>query len=1166
MEDNRDRLYLFLIPLICLVLIILWFWKGTFLASAESALPFYNLSRYAEISRWAWAYPILGNVTGIHVAGYPTYLVLSIIQNIGVPGFLIEALVFFIILSVAGVSVYKLTFELFPQIKSKFALLAAIFYLFNPFFMINVWNRFLYDYMFFTALMPLALYFFIRGLQNKKYYFGLVVGLTTGIFSYSLASVPFNLILISLFVFTTVFYTLLEKDKKRIVFYLTYLTFVLVSYFLINFWWISQLIGYVRSSGFAQSITNYFSQQGNLSELSTLSESLGKLVYTSRFFHATAIMNKNSPLWSRIYSSPPLELLEFVISGVIFWAIYKKREMRSVLYLGCIFLVGLFLVKGNQPPFGEIFEFLFLKFTPLQVFRNPFEKFGFLLPIAAAPLFAFGISNIVSLISSKRLIRIVISGVFGFMLIVWGFPFWTGYLFTLKSKESGGIQRSYGVMVPEYYKEIESWLKGQGDTFRLVALPMGQEGITYDWQEPYLGVELTNDLISVPSISYVTTIPFYEAVASKIQELFIKNKNIDRILDTLNVRYILLRPDIAWKERGMKNPAIIESTLSLPESGFKEMVKIGKLSLWENTNWNDRKFYAANELVSSLPTPNISDLNIINAGRNTVLYNGQGENLVSVSVIHPSHKFYLPNIPSAIFEERQDIFPHVSLLPSSQFYPFIILKEKLENTFYFKDPERLAEEQILLLGKRLNESKTSNDKGDFSGVVKALSLYQKQLSDLKKIIDELNKAPYLANQGEAWRQEELYMKFARHIGVLDEIATLSKDQDARQKAYETKILLAKTLSSVGISTSFGYMESKLLPVNTRVTYQFNIQQDGYYELLIDISRWKDFYNIDINKPITFQVDKDIVPSLGKITDNGLVSFGKYNFSRGVHEIGLNTPDQANLVNTPIEFQVRTDHGVKNEFFEIKNYDPHSKYEISFDYRIVKGSGLVFLFENDNNPIIDNVVQPSFARFFGPDSYDFDFIKYVASIGPYPDSTDGKIGIEIKPWNDCEKIFLMNKSKCKDGVFANRYDRTTQVIIKNLKVNRVLTDEPVLISTKDTSKNTLTPPDISYQKINPTLYRIKVSRAVDAFNLIFSELYNSGWQAKLSDGTIISSDKHFLANAFGNGWLIDKKGDFEIEIKYTSQDILSKAKTISLVSFIGALFALVIIKLRKKDVN
>lgn len=71
------------------------------------------------------------------------------------------------------------------------------------------------------------------------------------------------------------------------------------------------------------------------------------------------------------------------------------------------------------------------------------------------------------------------------------------------------------------------------------------------------------------------------------------------------------------------------------------------------------------------------------------------------------------------------------------------------------------------------------------------------------------------------------------------------------------------------------------------------------------------------------------------------------------------------------------------------------------------------------------------------------------------------------------------------------------------------------------------PSISYSKRSPRFYNVKVKDSRGQFSLVFKSNYSDLWEARLN-GKVLS---HLLVKGYANGWEIDKKGDFEIDIRF-----------------------------------
>ncbi len=129
------------------------------------------------------------------------------------------------------------------------------------------------------------------------------------------------------------------------------------------------------------------------------------------------------------------------------------------------------------------------------------------------------------------------------------------------------------------------------------------------------------------------------------------------------------------------------------------------------------------------------------------------------------------------------------------------------------------------------------------------------------------------------------------------------------------------------------------------------------------------------------------------------------------------------------------------------------------------------------------------------------------------------------------IYKLDKDLVKPIIY------TTQLVkVNSLEdgFNKVLNDE---IDTKisgfgyEDFSNTVSDniiPKISYIKFANDHYKVSVQDAVKSFYLIFNNTYDNLWQAKIGKDII---QKHFIVNGFANGWLIDKRGSYDIDISF-----------------------------------
>lgn len=91
-----------------------------------------------------------------------------------------------------------------------------------------------------------------------------------------------------------------------------------------------------------------------------------------------------------------------------------------------------------------------------------------------------------------------------------------------------------------------------------------------------------------------------------------------------------------------------------------------------------------------------------------------------------------------------------------------------------------------------------------------------------------------------------------------------------------------------------------------------------------------------------------------------------------------------------------------------------------------------------------------------------------------------------------------------------------------------------------------PSGIEFTKVSPISYNINIKNSKGRFLLIFNKTYHPGWTVSMKNETT-PSNKHFIANGYANGFLIDKVGNFNIALRFTPEDNIMKAYKISLLT-------------------
>lgn len=224
-------------------------------------------------------------------------------------------------------------------------------------------------------------------------------------------------------------------------------------------------------------------------------------------------------------------------------------------------------------------------------------------------------------------------------------------------------------------------------------------------------------------------------------------------------------------------------------------------------------------------------------------------------------------------------------------------------------------------------------------------------------------------------------------------------------------------------------------------------------------------------------------------------------------------------------------------------------KMTLDWGYVGEDPFPFLFDLDTIttpkiPVYDKVAEllPKFIN-------DRQFPKILGMLGVgdvilhkdsiYP-SIDLKATVSIDNWIAIKdkKEFggLVIYSLDRKLINPRVYIATSSLLVENIEkgLKRIISDKfdanhSVFIT--NNGSNILTAssqkvPQISFKKISNDHYLTTVKGVVSPFILVFNDTFDKSWQASINKNIVY---KHFMVNGFANGWIVDKLGDFKIDI-------------------------------------
>lgn len=659
---------LILFFLISVFIVITWFRGGFIYGGAEVGLFTYNPQRWLEISKYVWwdaAAP--GQLIPQFIAGVPIYYFFFLLSLIGFSAQNIQAIFFLLMLFLMGFGLFILSFEVFDETKKKYAIFAGLFYMFNVYTLVQVWHRFLYTTILLAATLPFLILFWRRWIKDGKIInlsLFLLINLLSVYMYGSLASVITVWVVLGFVSLAEMFFP--WQGKLYLIKVCSRFIVGIVFWILFNIWWIAPTL--LIAPGL---LSQQHSSEGNL----------GTLVMLGRQSIAPFFLQLVNPYYlfykqelGEIYSNIIFKIIPWLITAIIFFGLFISLKLKNYSKFGVIFAIALFLSKGAAPPFPYLYIFGFEKLFFLGVIRNPFEKLGIMLPLFGAVLFALGLWAIVEFGKKKfgiTVTKIIILAITT-SLVIYAWPMFTGQIF-------GSKEFPVKVIVPETYLQADNWIKQQKNYGVILHLPFaGRDVVTYEWGEGYHGVDQNAILFTaLPSLSRTIGIKRVDDTLGSLTYIFNSEANkgqILKILQSFNIRFIVLHKDIKWDDKAtygevgnLLNSQLLEKVLD--KLNFLERQKqFGKLVIYKLTDENYR------------PTFTLSNnFQIVNPGSTDIMQvlsqtEGKREMITAISgkiddqvlsegrqvLIFPDKKIEYPeSSPSAMISGANEIFTKI---------------------------------------------------------------------------------------------------------------------------------------------------------------------------------------------------------------------------------------------------------------------------------------------------------------------------------------------------------------------------------------------------------------------------------------------------------------------------------------------------------------------------
>ncbi|MBI2620897.1 hypothetical protein HYW61_01565 [candidate division WWE3 bacterium] len=1062
---------------------------------------------------------------------------------------------------------------------SVFALIPAIIvYVFNVFESLNPFS--LYPLMY-GVYLPFSLYYFLKLYESTRLDFRNISKLL--LLSFVFTAINANLPLsVTIFVPQILFVALSIKslNKARILNVCLYY----VLWVLVNVWWLIPLVSfYFETAAGVIGGGRWFS-----------AASAGSMYANFRFlgqwaWYAGHYLAPYYP-FSVFYDRPLVILVTYAIVILSFvGGLVNKNggvDPKYRLFFVLLGLSSLFFVGGSRPPFGLLYELVFNIIPGFKVFREPFTKFGELYVVSISILFYLFLSGIEKYLYGLK--KFVLFAVFVTLTIIGSLPVITGeHVWDIWN----GSSRTFRVDVPGYWREFGEFLKAHSKDSRILTIPRSYYGSAWNWPRGFSSADdVAINFVSGGNSIVRNPLAIY-GYSDLVDEIF-RTPNLNaKYLSLLGIDYILQENDLDWRYSGDLAATPEQNDLLSKRLGLKKIVEFGNFALerlLRIPNNEPRVNLAYEMYVRLLGRPNLifygldklrvlpkiyaSNDYVFGDAKLSALNDlaGFGDYRAGSGVyIYPDY-----DVPDSrdmldaayyVFVEgvRQNrafagdylawnkgwLWPEVNVDPSDLSYKLVFLKEYFSLLFAGGGYHKKIDLIVWFSSKRISELM----KYDVPANVKErlLGVYDLGMRRVVGLIKSIPATERDENYWETVRKALAYME--RGVGLLGfDVTPAMNNLYVSFKAWvedEANVRCGDVCFEVKVPETGEYK----IDVGDIALFELTARNDRTDEAVYKLKRDEG----DEGGGYWFDAGKAVLESGESYTFNVLVPAARNLLSRdewlSYKGIGEETPFALNLQPQDIVpgYKFLDDRGLEGKkilvlwsehikYKPIEGWDAQQKYKISFDYNVYKG-GLGYSVVEEFPDYKGN-----FDRIQRGLSVDDSLRVKEISLNRELDSDSlsykkPRCGVNGGCLYHYEKEILSKRDARGALLFIYAFPdagELSDVRVENVKIEKIETAKLVLVKTKSKKAEV---PGVTFEKVNPTKYKVRIEGAKAPFTLIFDESFHKLWSLSF-DGKQIAGNRHYKVNGFANSWFVtpdDTAGseNYELTLEFLPQNLL-----------------------------
>lgn len=1044
-----------------------------------------------------------------------------VLSLVGIPSFL-SIKIFIVLLYSLGFIFAYLTFKnLFKETRyreDKFAFLSAFLFFLNPAAILVLVGAIpLYAF-------PVGFYFIIKFLDNPK---PILVFLFAFFVNISFFTEGPQLKLAVTFVMGVIFLLFIYKALRQMgigriiwrMLCLVFLTICLNLFILLPF--VNEAFG---SKGFYQRYSQTVSVYNGNGDIPWAA-----LPYTMRFFNS-ALIDKVSSL-GQFLVNPVFVLWTFFLWVVLLTGILlinDKKEKRIIFWLFLPLLFFIFLAKGANPPFGEVYKFLLFNVPVFKLFRTTSTVI-----IGGVSFFAFLLTIAIFNLSKKW--KYLLPLILLINIIVFH-PIYLGFKLNNYSGEDF-VQK--GISIPIEYFKMGKTLDDLKDDNKILSLPQTDNYTSKTW---YFGQSLINWITKKPLLFNLVNFRGKLENFSSQESCFFSSM--------YNIGYVLQEKDGIQSDMTKTSPFLGEKII---DNQYFNLIKVNPTCSFSHFYFPRDLIYFDGDANRFLNIAEFPDFNL----NSSIFLANRGENLSSgqtaenKKMLELSNRILIERNPDGVdlsVENKKYVrldlnpkeavgvyYPHVRIRPDSLLYPLVKLKEKYDERKNRITSRTFMDYSLFLAEKRISEIFRWGINNSWSDSVR--DQYREQ------ILRAIQLAKQLKDQREGF--QIIIGHLNTHRQKINDIS--------REKNWSRKKIMVWNKMFDNLRATFTQAGLYEAPLFNKFVYTINVPLEGRYRF--NLTNDKSFSTVS-GFQLILNGQNLASPSANAVSSRKTIDIGEYSLKASKNYQILASIDSQNLIdpfswkdykktrekkeeeqtltfNAPVQDDNQFPADRPILYQNINEWKPGDKYLIKMKYRSSNKSNLRLLI--------------SIRRKI-----------YDQQFGDWHDKVDT---IEENIGEGNEFVSTLTADNDSVGATIYLYETGNTSIVENITVNKLIIPKLSLWLEKSKDKEKISPSNnISFIKINPSRYILHIDESTVPNLLTFSESFDRGWKAYITetqktkeqkniffDGntfvtwgkTPIPENRHFLVNGYANGWFIlpedlAKKTSYDIIIDYYPQ--------------------------------